>query len=387
MANLSPMDHLLNEQQLEVKQAIRDFAEQEIRSTVAARDLSGEFPGEICKKLGELGFMGVNTPESMGGAGMDAVTYAIVVEELSRVDPSVAVIVSVNNSLVCYPLEKFASATQREEWLKPLAAGKLLGAFCLTEPGSGSDAAALSTTAVKDGKDWILSGTKQFITNGQTADVYLIFARSEKTADKARGVTAFLVPRDAKGLRRGPNEKKMGIRSSDCCPIILEDLRVPDTMRIGKEGDGFKIAMVALDSGRIGIAAQAVGLAQGALEEAVKYAKFRQQFGHPIVDFQAIQFKLADMEMLTEAARLLNYNAARKKDAGKRYTHEAAMAKLFASDMVMKVTLETLQIHGGNGYLKDYPVERMLRDAKVTEIYEGTSEIQRFIIARSLLAL
>ena len=379
------MDHLLTEQQLEVRRAIREFAEQEIKPTVAARDASGEFPGAICKKLGELGFMGVNTPEEMGGAGMDAVTYSIVVEELSRVDPAVAVIVSVNNSLVCYPLEKFASSPQKEAWLKPLASGKMLGAFCLTEPGSGSDAAALSTTAVREGSDWIISGTKQFITNGQFADVYLVFARTEKTKDKAKGITAFILPRDAKGLRRGPNEKKMGIRSSDCCAIILEDVRVSDAYRLGKEGDGFKIAMMALDSGRIGIASQAVGLAQGALEEAVKYAKSRQQFGHPIADFQAIQFKLADMEMMTEAARLLIYNAASKKDAGQRYTHEAAMAKLFASDMVMKVTLETVQIHGGNGYLKDYPVERMLRDAKVTEIYEGTSEIQRAIIARSLL--
>jgi len=380
------MDHLLNEQQLEVRQAIRDFAEQEIRPTVAARDASGEFPGDIVKKLGELGFMGVNTPEEFGGAGMDTVTYCIVVEELSRVDPAVAVIVSVNNSLVCYPLEKFATPKQCEEWLKPLASGKMLGAFCLTEPGSGSDAAAISTTAVKNGNDWIINGTKQFITNGQMSDAYLIFARTEKSADKAKGVTAFIVPRDAKGLRRGPNEKKMGIRSSDCCAIIFEDVRLSDAYRLGKEGDGFKIAMIALDSGRIGIASQAVGLAQGALEEAVKYAKSRQQFGRPIAEFQAIQFKLADMEMMTEAARLLSYNAASKKDSGKRYTHEAAMAKLFASDMVMKVTLESLQIHGGNGYLRDYPVERMLRDAKVTEIYEGTSEIQRFIIARSLLA-
>ncbi len=381
------MDHLLTEQQLEVKQAIRDFSEVEIRPTVAARDESGEFPGDIIKKLGELGFMGVNTPEHLGGAGMDAVTYAIAVEELSRVDPAVSVIVSVNNSLICYPLEKFGSPQQQEEWLKPLAQGKKLGAFCLTEPGAGSDAAALTTTAVRDGNDWVLNGTKQFITNGQMADMYIVFARTAKEgADKAKGITAFIVPRDAKGVRRGPNEKKMGIRSSDCCAVIFEDVRVPDSLRIGKEGDGFKIAMFALDSGRIGIASQAVGLAQGALEEAVKYAKFRHQFGRAIAEFQAIQFKLADMEVYTQAARMLLYSAARKKDLNQRYTHEAAMAKLFASDMVMKVTQEAVQIHGGNGYLKDYPVERMLRDAKVTEIYEGTSEIQRSIISRTLLS-
>ena len=380
------MDHLLTEQQLEVKQAIRDFAEAEIRPTVAARDESSEFPGDIIKKLGELGFLGVNTPEHLGGSGMDAVTYAIVIEELSRVDPAVAVVASVNNSLICYPLEKFGSAAQHEEWLKPLAMGKLLGAYCLTEPGSGSDAAALSTTAVRDGDDWVLNGTKQFITNGQMADMYIVFARTSKEGgDNAKGVTAFILPSNAKGVRRGPNEKKMGIRSSDCCAVILEDVRVPDKNRLGKEGEGFKIAMVSLDSGRIGIASQAVGLAQGALEEAVKYSKFRHQFGRAIAEFQAIQFKLADMEVMTQAARLLIYSAARKKDVGKRFTHDAALAKLYASDMVMKVTQEALQIHGGNGYLKDYPVERMLRDAKVTEIYEGTSEIQRFIISRTLL--
>ncbi len=381
------MDHLLTEQQLEVKQAIREFAEAEIHPTVAARDDSGEFPGEIIKKLGELGFMGVNTPEPLGGTGMDAVTYAIVVEEISRVDPAVSVIVSVNNSLICYPLEKFGSPAQQEEWLKPLAAGNLLGAYCLTEPGSGSDAAALSTTAVRDGSDWVLNGTKQFITNGQMADMYIVFARTAKAGgDNAKGITAFIVPAKAKGVRRGPNEKKMGIRSSDCCAVIFEDVRIPESGRLGKEGEGFRVAMTSLDSGRIGIASQAVGLAQGALEEAVKYSKFRHQFGRAIADFQAIQFKLADMEVMTQAARLLIYSAARKKDAGKRYTHEAAMAKLFASDMVMKVTQEAVQIHGGVGYTKDYPVERMLRDAKVTEIYEGTSEIQRFIISRTLLS-
>jgi alkylation response protein AidB-like acyl-CoA dehydrogenase len=380
------MDHLLTEEQLDVKRAIRDFAESEIRPTVAARDEAAEFPTEIIRKLGELGFMGVNTPETLGGAGMDCVTYAVVTEELSRVDPSVGVVVSVNNSLVCYPLEKFGTAEQQKKWLRPLAEGRLLGAFCLTEPGSGSDAAALATTAVRDNGHFVLNGTKSFITNGDTAQVYILFARAGKVSDKAKGVSAFIIPREAKGLKIGAHEKKMGIRSSDCVEITLEDVRIPVENLLGKEGDGFKVAMAALDSGRIGIAAQAVGLAQGALEEAVKYSKQRIQFNQPICEFQAIQFKLADMEMNCNAARLLIFSAARKKDDGKRFTHEAAMAKLFASDMVMKTAMEAVQIHGGAGYTKDYPVERMLRDAKVTEIYEGTSEIQRFIISRNLLS-
>jgi butyryl-CoA dehydrogenase len=379
------MDHLLTPQQRETRQAIREFAENEVRPTVAARDESGEFPTEIVRRLGELGYMGMNTPESLGGGGHDAVAYAIVVEELSRVDPSVGVIVSVNNSLVCYPLEKFGSPAQQQKWLQPLARGRLLGAFAVTEPESGSDAAALKTTAVRDGDSWVLNGTKSFITNGDSADVHVIFARTDKTVDKVKGISAFLVPSDTQGLRTGPHEKKMGIRSSDCVQLILEDVRVPAENLLGKPGDGFKIALMALDSGRIGIAAQAVGLAQGALDEAVRYARQRVVFGQPISDFQAIQFKLADMEMFVQAARLLNYSAARKKDAGLRFNHEAALAKLYASDMVMKVTQDALQIHGGAGYFREFPVERMLRDAKVTEIYEGTSEIQRFIISRNLL--
>ncbi len=379
------MDHLLTEDQLEVKRTIREFAEHEIKPSVAARDESGEFPTEICRKLGELGFMGVNTPEALGGAGMDAVTYSIVIEELSRIDPAVGVVVSVNNSLVCYPLEKFGTTDQQRKWLRPLAEGRLLGAFCLTEPEAGSDAAAVKTTAVRDGQEWIINGTKSFITNGDSAQVYIVFARSEKGSEKARGVSAFIVPSDLPGVQKGVHEKKMGIRSSDCIEINFQDVRIPADYLLGPEGQGFKVAMGSLDSGRIGIASQAVGLAQGALEAAIAYSKERVQFNRPICEFQAIQFKLADMEMLTQAARLLIYSAARKKDTGQHFNHEAAMAKLFASDMVMKVTHEALQIHGGNGYTKDYPVERMLRDAKVTEIYEGTSEIQRFIISRNLL--
>ncbi len=379
------MDHLLSEQHLEVKKAIREFAEKEIAPTVAIRDEHSEFATDIIKKIGELGFMGVNTPEELGGSGMDTVTYAIVIEELSRVDPSVGVIVSVNNSLVCYPLQKFGNADQHKRYLKPLAEGKLLGAFCLTEPGAGSDVSGLTMAAIKDGDDYILTGEKAFITNGLMSDTYIVMARTDKE-NRTKGISAFIVDATMPGFKRGPNEKKMGIRSSDCCMIILEECRVPKANLLGKEGDGFKVAMTALDSGRIGIAAQAVGLAQGALEEAVKYSKIREQFNQPIAEFQAIQFKLADMEMMTEAARLLNYSAARKKDTGQRFTHEAAMAKLYASDIVMRVTMDAVQIHGGNGYLMDFPVERMLRDAKVTEIYEGTSEIQRTIIARTLLS-
>lgn len=379
------MDHLLTEQQLEVKKATREFAEKEVAPTTALRDEKSIFPVEICKKIGELGFMGVNTPEELGGAGMDTVTYAIVIEELSRIDPAVGVVVSVNNSLVCYPIQKYGNTDQYERFLRPLAEGKKLGAFCLTEPGSGSDASGLSMSAIKDGDDYILSGEKAFITNGIIADTFIVMARTDKN-QKAKGISAFIVDHNTPGFKRGPNEKKMGIRSSDCCMIILDECRVPKANMLGKEGDGFKVAMTALDSGRIGIAAQAIGLAQGALEEAAKYSKIREQFGQPISEFQAIQFKLADMQVMTEAARLLNYSAARKKDLGQKFTNEAAMAKLYASDIVMKVTMEALQIHGGNGYLKDFPVERMLRDAKVTEIYEGTSEIQRTIIARTLLS-
>ncbi|MCC6476613.1 acyl-CoA dehydrogenase [bacterium] len=378
------MDHLLTEQQLDIKSAIREFAEKEIAPSVVERDEKSQFPAEIVRKLGELGFMGVNTPEQYGGAGLDCVSYAIVIEELSRIDPSVGVICSVNNSLICYPLQKFGSDFQHKKYLRPLAEGKLLGAFCLTEPGAGSDASALTTTAIKDGGEYVLTGEKAFITNGLMSDTYIIMARTDKTS-KTKGISAFIVDADSKGFRRGVNEKKMGIRSSDCCMIILEECRVPAENLLGNEGDGFKVAMTALDSGRIGIAAQAIGLSQGALEAAVKYSKQREQFGQQIAEFQAIQFKLADMQVMTEAARLLNYSAARKKDAGQRFTVEASMAKLLASDIVMKVAMEAVQIHGGNGFLKDFPVERMLRDAKVTEIYEGTSEIQRTIIARQLL--
>ncbi len=378
------MDHLLTEDQKTVRSAIREFAKEQILPGAAKRDETEEFPADILKQLGELGFMGVNTPERYGGAGLDMVTYAIVVDEVSQADASVGVIVSVNNSLICYPLEKFATEEQKKKWLIPLASGKMLGAFCLTEPDAGSDAANLSTTAVRDGDAYVINGTKSFTTNGQNCDIYIFFAVTDKSQG-ARGISAFIIPRDTPGVQVGKKERKMGIRSSDCCPVTMEDVRVPVENLLGKEGEGFKVAMIALDSGRVGIAAQALGVAQGALDVAKGYAKERVQFGRPIAQFQAIQFKLADMEVLVNAARLLIYQACTKKDCGERFTYEAAIAKLFASDMVMKVTQEAVQIHAGVGYTKDYPVERMLRDAKVTEIYEGTSEIQRFVIARTLL--
>lgn len=378
------MDHLLTEDQKMVRNTIRQFATEQILPGAAERDEKEEFPTEIIKRLGELGFMGVDTPERYGGAGLDMVTYAMVVDEISRADASVGVIMSVNNSLVCYPLEKFATEEQKQKWLVPIASGKMLGAFCLTEPEAGSDAANLKTTAVHDGDAYVINGAKNFITSGQHCDVYLLFAATDKSQG-ARGISAFIIPRNTDGVQVGKKERKMGIRASDCCPVTLEDVRVPVENRVGEEGVGFKVAMTALDSGRVGIAAQAAGVAQGALDQAKKYAKERVQFGRPIAQFQAIQFKLADMEVLVNAARMLIYLAATKKDHGQRFTTEAAIAKLFASDMVMKVTQEALHIHAGVGYTKDYPVERMLRDAKVTEIYEGTSEIQRFVIARDLL--
>jgi butyryl-CoA dehydrogenase len=378
------MDHLLTEDQKIIRRTIREFAAEKIQPGAAQRDEKEEFPTEIIRELGELGFMGVSTAEKYGGAGLDMVSYMLVIDEISRVDASVGVIVSVNNSLICYPLEKFGTEAQKQKWLTAVASGKMSGAFCLTEPEAGSDAASLKTTAVRDGNTYVLNGTKNFITNADSCDLYLLFAITDK-ARGVRGISAFLIPRHAKGVKVGKKERKMGIRASDCCSVVFEDVRIPVENRLGDEGTGFKIAMTALDSGRIGIASQAIGVAQGALDLAVKYAQERVQFGRPIAEFQAIQFKLADMEMLVNAARMLIYLAATKKDHGERFTTEAAMAKLFASDMVMKVTQEAVQIHGGVGYTKDYAVERLLRDAKVTEIYEGTSEIQRFVIARALL--
>jgi butyryl-CoA dehydrogenase len=378
------IDHLLTEEQIMIRDTARDFAENELKPGAAERDEQEIYPKDIITKLAELGFLGINTPEEYGGAGMDCVSYALATEELSRGDASVGVIVSVNNSLICFPLEIYASHDLIDRYLKPLASGKKVGAFCLTEPESGSDAGAMTMMAVQDGNSWVLNGSKNFITTGLNCDVYLLFAVTDKSKG-SRGTSAFLIDQGTPGLKHGKKEKKMGIRSSDTCSISLEDCRIPLENRIGPDGAGFRIALTALDSGRIGIAAQALGIAQAALDESLKYANERKQFGKFLSQFQAIQFKLADMETHINAARLLVYSAAKKKDNGQDFAVESSKAKLFASETATWVTCQAVQIHGGYGYTKDYPVERHMRDAKITEIYEGTSEMQRLIISRNLL--
>lgn len=378
------IDHLLTEEQLMIRDTARDFADNELKPGAAERDEQEIYPAEIIQQLGELGFMGINTPEEWGGAGMDCVSYALAVDELSRGDASVGVIVSVNNSLVCYPLEIFASDDLKDQYLKPLAAGKKVGAFALTEPESGSDAGAMTTMAVQDGNHWVLNGAKNFITTGLNCDVYLLFAVTDKEKG-SRGTSAFLIDQGTPGLIHGKKEKKMGIRSSETTSISLEDCRIPLENRIGPEGAGFRIALTALDSGRIGIAAQALGIAQAALDEAIEYSNERKQFGRFLSQFQAIQFQLADMETQLNAARLLVYSACKMKDNKQDFAVGSSKAKLFASETATWVTCQAVQIHGGYGYTKEYPVERHMRDAKITEIYEGTSEMQRLIISRALL--
>jgi len=378
------MDFSLTEEQEMIRQTARQFAEEVLAKTAAERDRAEAFPYDEIKQLGELGFMGIIVPEEFGGPGMDTVAYMIALEEISKVDASVGVILSVNNSLVCLPILLYGSPEQKEKYLKPLAQGKFLGGYCLTEPQSGSDAAAMLTTAVKDGDYYILNGAKNFITSGLSADVFIVSTITNKSLG-AKGTTTFIVERNLPGISYGAKEKKMGIRSSDTASLTFEDCRVPAACRLGDEGQGFKIAMVSLDSGRLGIAAQALGIAQAALEESVKYSKERYQFGQPIADFQAIQFKLADMETRIQASRQLIYKAAWLKDTNQRYTKEAAIAKLFASENANWVVDQAVQIHGGYGYTKDYLVERLFRDARITEIYEGTSEIQRIIISNWVL--
>jgi butyryl-CoA dehydrogenase len=378
------IDHLLTEEQIMIRDTARDFAENELKPGAAERDEQEIYPKEIIAKLAELGFMGINTPEEFGGAGMDCVAYALATEELSRGDASVGVIVSVNNSLICYPLEKYCNQSQIDKYLKPLASGKKVGAFSLTEPESGSDAGAMTTVAVRDGNSWVLNGAKNFITTGLNCDVYLLFAVTDKEKG-SKGTSAFLIEQGTPGLKHGKKEKKMGIRSSDTCSISLEDCRIPLENQVGPDGAGFRIALTALDSGRIGIAAQALGIAQAALDESLKYANERKQFGKFLSQFQAIQFKLADMETRINAARLLVYSASKKKDSGQDFAVESSKAKLLASETATWVTCQAVQIHGGYGYTKDYPVERHMRDAKITEIYEGTSEMQRLVISRDLL--
>jgi butyryl-CoA dehydrogenase len=366
-----------------LRQAVREFAEKEAKPTAAARDEAMEWPAALVKQMGDLGFLGVAVGEEYGGAGLDYISYAIVIEELSRVDASLGVIASVNNSLVCYGLEKFGAEEQRRELLVPLASGKALGAFSLSEPGAGSDAASQKTTAVRDGDAYVINGIKNWVTNGDHADTIILMAMTEPSKGH-RGITAFLVDTHAPGCSVVKVEHKLGIRSAHSCQMAYDNYRIPVWRRLGEEGQGFKIAMTILNAGRIGIASQAVGIAQGAYEAALEYAKIREQFGQPIIEFEAVGFTLADMAMRIKAARLLTYEAAWRKDNHMDYISAASMAKLFASETAMWTATKAIQVHGSNGYSKEYPVERFFRDAKITEIYEGTSEIQRLVIAREI---
>jgi alkylation response protein AidB-like acyl-CoA dehydrogenase len=378
------MNFELTEEQIQIRDAAKDFAENEIAPSQIQRDIKAEFPYDIVKKLGELGFMGMMVPPEWGGAGLDTMCYVLALEEISKVDASVGVIMSVNNSLVCYGINKWGTDEQKEKYLKPLASGQMLGAFCLSEPEAGSDATAQRTTGVRDGNYFILNGMKNWITNGSTADVYFMQAMTQPEKGH-KGISTFLVEKKFPGVEIGVKEDKLGIRGSDTTSIGLNNVRVPAENLLGEEGQGFKFAMETLNGGRIGIGAQALGIAQASLEAAVKYSKQRKAFDKPIADLQAIQFKLADMAVNTQAARMLLYKAAVTKDADETYIKEAAMAKLYTSKVAVANALEAIQVHGGYGYVREYLVERYLRDAKITEIYEGTSEIQRIVIARELL--
>ncbi len=378
------MNFEFTDEQLMIQQTAKEFAETEIAPSAVERDKNAEFPSEIVKKLGELGFMGMMVIPEYDGAGMDTVSYVLAMIEISKVDASLGVIMSVNNSLVCYGLEKWGSDFIKETYLKPLARGEKLGAFALSEPEAGSDATKQNTSAHKEGDYWSINGMKNWITNGVSADYFLVVAQTDK--EKAHhGITTFLVEKGTPGFGHGVKEDKLGIRSSDTCSLAFENCKVPDKNIIWEIGKGFNFAMNTLNGGRIGIAAQACGIAEGALDAAKKYAKVRKAFGTEIANLQAIQFKLADMAVKVEAAKLLTLEAAALKDAGKKYVKEAAMAKLYSSKIAVECALEAIQIHGGYGYVREYLVERFLRDAKITEIYEGTSEIQRVVIARELL--
>lgn len=377
------MDFGLNEEQVMIQQTARDFAQTEIAPTAIERDKNAVFPTEIVKKLGELGFMGMMVDPKYDGAGMDTVSYVLAMIEISKVDASVGVIMSVNNSLVTFGLERWGSEFIKEKYLKPLARGEKLGAFALSEPEAGSDATQQKTMAEKDGDHWVLNGMKNWITNGTSADYYIVMAQTDKEK-RHKGITAFLVEKGTPGFDHGVKEDKLGIRSSDTCSLSFTNCRVPEENVIWEVGKGFYFAMNTLNGGRYGIASQAVGIAEGAYEAALKYSLERKAFNTEIFNHQAIQFKLSDMAVKVDAAKLLTLRAAALKDAGKDYIKEASMAKLFASEAAVHCALEAVQIHGGYGYVREYQVERYLRDAKITEIYEGTSEIQRMIIARMI---
>ena len=378
------MNFNYTEEQLAVRDAARDFARTELLPGVIERDTLQKHPTEQIKKMGELGFMGMMTAPEYGGGGMDTQSYVLAMEEISKIDASCSVAMSVNNSLVCWGLEKYGTEEQKQKYLVPLASGQKLGAFCLSEPEAGSDATSQSTTAEDKGDFYLLNGTKNWITNGGSADVYLVIAQTYPEK-KHKGINAFIVERGLEGFVIGKKEDKMGIRGSDTHSLMFTDVKVPKENRIGEDGFGFKFAMNTLNGGRIGIAAQALGIASGALELAIQYSKERKAFGKTISEHQAIQFKLADMATQVETARLIVLKAAAKKDAGEDYSMDSAMAKLYASEIAQSVTSEAVQIHGGYGYVKEFHVERLMRDAKITQIYEGTSEIQRIVISRGLL--
>ena len=377
------MDFELKEEEQMLQQLVRDFAENEVKPIAAAIDRDGRFPEETIRKAVDLGLTAVSVPEQYGGAGLRSLATVIAIEEISRCCAATGVILSVNNSLVCDPLLKFGTEEQKQRILKPLTSGKL-GCFGLTEPQAGSDASNLHTVAKREGDEYIVNGEKVWITNALNADWSLVFCVTERE-DKHHGITPLMIEKGTPGFSVGKHEEKMGIRAAVSASLHFENCRVPAANRIGAEGDGFKVALSTLDGGRIGIAAQAVGIAQGAYEASLEYAKQRTAFGQTIASFQAIQFMLSDMATEIEAARLLTYRAALAKDSGKRFSKEASMAKLFASETAMKHTIKAVQIHGGYGYSKEFPVERAMRDAKITEIYEGTSEIQRLVIAHSIL--
>ena len=378
------MNFELTEEQVAVRDAARDFAQNVLKPGVIERDREQKFPTEEVKQLGELGFLGIMVDTKYGGSGMDAISYVLAMEEISKIDASTSVVMSVNNSLVCYGLEKYGTEEQKQKFLVPLARGQKIGAFCLSEPEAGSDATSQRTTAIDMGDHYLLNGTKNWITNGGTASTYIVIAQTDVEKGH-KGINAIIVEKDMPGFVVGAKEDKLGIRGSDTHTLMFTDVKVPKENRLGEDGFGFKFAMKTLAGGRIGIAAQALGIASGAYDLALAYSKERKTFGQEIYKHQAISFKLADMATQIESARLLVYKAAALKDAGENYDLASSMAKLYASEVAMKQTVEAVQIHGGYGFVKEYHVERHMRDAKITQIYEGTSEVQKIVISRSIL--
>ena len=378
------MNFNLTQEQQMIKKMTQEFANDELLPDVVKRDIEKIWPKEQISKMADLGLLGMMVPPEWGGNGMDTISYAIAMEQISKIDASASVVMSVNNSLVCSIFQKYANNQQKEKYLKPLAKGEKLGCFSLSEPQSGSDASNMKTYAVQDGDDFVISGTKNWVTNGINADIVMLFCLTEKDVGH-KGISCFIVDKALEGLSAGKPEEKLGIRASDTCELYFDQVRVPKENLIGNLGDGFKIALSTLDGGRIGIASQALGIAQASLDSSIKYSKERKQFGKPIANNQGIQFKLADMAMEIEAARLLIYKACSKKDKKEDFSSYASMAKVYSSEVAMRASTQCVQIHGGYGYIKETGVERLMRDAKITQIYEGTSEIQRIVIARNLL--